>query len=465
MQLDDQVKRRLRAICESVDETQPRVLARYAHDQLQDRRYHASPALVLFPEHTDEVLEIVRLCAEHRVPLTPRGGGSGLTGGAIPVAGGVVLSLDRMNRIVEVDQENLCATVEAGVVTKDLDAHLEPLGLFFPGYPMSEEICNIGGNVAENAGGGRAIKYGVTGTHVLGLEVVTATGELLRLGGKRLKDVSGYSLIPLFVGSEGTLGIVTRVTLRLSPRPPVRRGLLVSFASAERAAEAIGVVRRQGPSAVEYIDGETARRTASSGARTETRVPGESEALLLVEFDGQEERDVVRPLAAAREALSGCGGTVLVAAETDADLEKLWALRKAVPWYIKRTAGELHSLEDVVVPPAEIPGMVAASRGLAGEHGLEVAVFGHGADGKFHVTPLAPEGMSEALWYERSEAYLADLYRYVVANGGAISGEHGIGRKRVHALRDVTGTAELAMMRRLKETLDPQGILNPGVVL
>lgn len=458
----------LRAIfkerCVTDDE---KTLDRFSRDQVGDEKYDARPIAVVSPVSTDEVVALMRWANEWRVPVTPRGAGSGLAGAAIPAEGGVVCSFASMNRILDIDTENLMVELEPGVVTNALDATLEPHGLFFAGYPMSEDICFIGGNVAENAGGGRAIKYGVTAGYVLGAEVVTPTGEVLHLGGKRLKDVTGYDLLQLMVGSEGTLGLFTRITLRVIPRPSRRAVVLVAFAEAGDAARCVSALRAASdvhPSSIEFMDGPTARATnAAMPAASRTAIPDDAAALLLVEVDGDDGVDA--ELARARSLTEANGGTVVHTGGDEREMERAWKLRKQIPWYVKRAAGRYHSLEDVVVPPAAVTRLVDFVAHLRERYGVPVAMFGHAGDGNFHVTPMKPESAASESWPALIDALLRELYGEVISLGGTISGEHGIGRKRVTYLADFVEPAQLETMRAIKAALDPNGVLNPGVVL
>ncbi len=444
---------------------------RYEHDMVKDKTWHQTPAAIVFPETTEEVAEIVKIARRDRVPVTARGAGSGLAGGAIAVADGIVCSLEKMNRVLEIDTANFTATVEPGVITKELDAMLEPHGLFFAGYPMSEEICSIGGNVATNAGGGRAIKYGVTGAHVLGLRVVTGTGSVLRIGGKRLKDVTGLNLLPLFVGSEGVLGIITEITLRLTPRPAARRVILAAFNDPVSATNCIRLLRteaRRVPSSVEYIDANSARgavaNAKSSFLQTVEAYPADG-ALLLIEAEGDDRTEAEQVVERYSTVIRTSGGHILSAGESRKDHDAIWKLRKAVPWWIKRVAGEYQSSEDVVVPPAAVADLVAGARAISDGSPLDVAIFGHAADGNFHINPMKPQEMSVDRWRTELDQFLDELYALTIELGGTISGEHGIGRKRSRYLIRATGSDEVAAMRAIKAALDPDSILNPGVII
>ena len=436
---------------------------RYARDMVSAPRLHREPAAVVMIESAEDAAALLRYADEKRIPVTPRGGGSGLSGGAIPAPGGIVVSTERLNRILEIDSDNQAAVLEPGVKTRELDEHLAPLGFFFAGYPMSEEICTIGGNAATNAGGGRAVRYGVTGDHVLGLHVVTPGGAVLHLGGKHLKDTAGLNLLPLFVGSEGTLGLITQVTLRLTPRPASRRALLASFHCRQAAAAAVLALRRLGrnvPSAIEYMDG----RTVSSTLNESNTLGADAAAFLLIEADGSDEAEVNALMNRYREITQVNEGSIVRFSMSREENEELWRLRKAVPWWVKRS--RFHSNEDVVVPPASVPELIERVYKISTP--LDFAVYGHAGDGNFHVNPMMPAdspGDSSAReWEEALGEFLEQLYAVALDLGGTISGEHGIGRKRTaYSLRAV-GPDVYAAARAVKAAFDPKGIMNPGVI-
>ncbi len=464
--VNDQVVKELADICgvENVS-TEERLMVSYGRDKITEDHYSGRADVVVWPRSTEDVVGVMRLAAAGRIPVTPRGGGSGLSGGAVPVQGGIVLAFERMNRILEIDEDNLVVVLEPGVVTKELDGALEPYGLFFAGYPMSEEICQIGGNVAENAGGGRAVKYGVTGDYVLGLEVVTAAGELLRLGGRRIKDVTGYDLIHLFVGSEGTLGVITQITLRLLKRPGVRSaavGFLPDEAVLEEITPALLKELPSRPSAIELADA-TCLRLLKSVSKQWSWVP-DGAAMLLVEFDGSDQGSVESERDAAVSLMERSGLVELRSARTPKEFEELWRLRKQIPWALMRTSPH-QTMEDVTVPVSAAWPLIQATRGLTSRRGVEVANFGHLGDGNIHCTPIKPPELPVEEWYRELKTLLPELYRIVSGLGGTISGEHGIGHKRAPYMPVVMGAAELGTLRAVKNALDPQGILNPGKVL
>jgi glycolate oxidase len=440
-------------------------MQKYSHDQVPGKQYAHMPEVVVQPGTAQEIAQIVRLANREHLPVTPRAAGSGLSGGAVPVFGGIVLSVERMNRILEIDVPNLMAVVEPGVVTNRLDTALRPHGLFFAGYPMSDEFCFVGGNVAENAGGGRAIKYGVTGRYVHGLEVVTPTGDIVQLGGKRVKDVTGYDLVHLMVGSEGTLGIFTKIYIRLLPRPTERVAVLALF---EDAADAIAVVPRVVtagrlvPTAVEFMDRFCYVHTIDMMKET---FPTEGVgAALLLEVDGNRpdvvaaEAQIVRDICRELNALSE------FIARDEKEIERFWKVRKQIPWMLKRH-GSVLSIEDIVVPIAAIPQLMPELARIARSFDTLIPVFGHAGDGNLHATPLKSAAHRPRDSEERLEAMLAEIYRVTAQLGGTISGEHGIGHKRRDHMPLVMEEAQIEMMRSIKRALDPNNILNPGKII
>ena len=445
--------------------TEEKLMIACGRDKITEEHYAGRADVVVWPRSREEVVEIVRLAAARRIPITPRGGGSGLSGGAVPVHGGIVCAFEGMNRILEIDEENLVVVLEPGVVTKELDRALEPYGLFFAGYPMSEEICQIGGNVAENAGGGRAVKYGVTGDYVLGLEVVTAGGELLRLGGRRIKDVTGYDLVHLFVGSEGTLGLITQITLRLLKRPAFRSaaiGFLPDEAVLKDITPALLRQLPSRPSAIELADA-TCLRLLKSLSKQWAWVPDDS-AMLLVEFDGSDEAAVESDRDAAVSLMNRSGLEAVRSSRSPEEFEELWKIRKQIPWALMRTSPH-QTMEDVSVPVSAAWPLIQATRELTSRRGVEIANFGHLGDGNIHCTPIMPPDLVPEEWYRELKTLLPELYRIVFGLGGTISGEHGIGHKRAPYLPVVMGQAEIATLGAVKNALDPQGILNPGKII
>jgi glycolate oxidase len=440
----------------------PEKLEPFSHDEIAETSYGHLPEVVVRPGDAAEIAAIMKLANEERIPVTPRGAGSGLSGGAVPVHGGIVLLSDRLNRILEIDAENLMVVAEPGVVTNEINEALKPYGLFYAGYPMSLETCYLGGNVAENAGGGKAVKYGVTGRYVTGLEIVTPTGEIIQLGGKRVKDVTGYNLLQLMVGSEGTLGIFTKITLRLLPLPKCSVDLLCLFRTAEEAIGAVpkimtgsGIV----PTAIEFMDRASVK--ASCDYLNESIPYEEAGAMLLITVDGSAEEQVTRDYDAIGEQCLEAGATEVYVADNATTSERIWQVRRNIAEAFKVISPH-QSLEDVVVPIAEIPKVVVGLEEIGRRHGVQIPCYGHAGDGNLHATPVMNPSWSQDEWHERLPGILSEIYALVAELGGTISGEHGIGHKRLKYLPLVLDEAELSMMRAVKRALDPNLVLNPG---
>jgi glycolate oxidase len=419
------------------------------------------PDIVVLPGSAREIAEIVVLCREHRVPIVPRGGGTGYTGGSVPTRGGVVLALDRLNRILEIDEDNLLAVVEPNVVTADLQRAVEARGLFYPPDPASLHQSVIGGNVAECAGGPRAFKYGTTKRYVLGLEAVLPTGEIVRTGGKTVKNVVGYDLTQLLVGSEGTLAILTEIILRLVPKPAVQATLRATFASIREAVDAVGnIVRaRVVPAAIELVDRDSLEALAAFTRDAALAAPG-TNALLLIEVDGSmaavaEEADAVE------RACRTSGARTVLRARDESERQELWQVRRDLSPSLK-TLARLKLNHDIVVPKGRIPALFDLVERLRGEHRIRIACFGHVGDGNIHVNlMLDPDNADEVA---RGRVAERRLFEGVIALEGSISGEHGIGYAKASYLPLELSRAEIALMKRVKQAFDPDDILNPGKI-
>jgi glycolate oxidase len=415
--------------------------------------------VVVLPGGTDEVAAVVRLCAASRVALVPRGAGTGYTGGAVPTRGGVVLSLERMNRILEIDEANLVAVVQPHVITGDLQDAVEQLGLFYPPDPASLRQSVIGGNVAECAGGPRAFKYGTTKRYVLGLQAVLPTGEVIRTGGKVVKNVVGYDLTQLLVGSEGTLAIVTEIILRLVPKPPVQATLRATFPDVESAVAAVtNIIRaRVVPAALELIDGESLDAVARN-LNVRALAPEGTAAILLLEVDGIAQA-VLEEAARVEEACLAAGATEVLRARDEAERQELWRVRRELSLSLKMIT-PLKYNHDVVVPKGRIPELFALVRQIKERHRLRIPCFGHAGDGNIHVNIMVDPADAD----EIARAHLAEreLFSGVVALEGSISGEHGIGFAKAPFLALELSAETIALMKRVKHAFDPDGILNPG---
>ena len=441
-----------------------KTLQKYSHDQIPEQRYAHMPEVVVMPQSAAEIAAIMKLANREMIPVTPRAAGSGLSGGAVPVYGGILLSIERMDRIIEIDDQNLMAVVEPGVVTNKLDEALQAHGLFFAGYPMSDEFCFIGGNVAENAGGGRAVKYGVTGRYIHGLEVVTPAGDIIELGGKRIKDVTGYNLIGLMVGSEGTLGIFTRITIKLLPRPSARLATLVLFEHTADAIAAIPLIMTAGkliPSAVEFMDRFSFCETAKS---LKQDYPYEKiGAALLIEVDGNHAPQVAQDAEVIRKLCKENGALAAYPAVNEAEITGLWKIRKRIPWVLKQHSA-YQSIEDIVVPMANIPAILEHLHQIGKRYDVLIPVFGHAGDGNLHAHPMKPPQQTVTDWEKMLPELLKEIYIKTAELGGTISGEHGIGHKRRDYMELVMPPAQLAVMHGIKNSLDPNHVLNPGKI-
>jgi glycolate oxidase len=417
------------------------------------------PEVVVFARSTSDVSKLLQFASREKIPVTARGGGFGYVGGCVPVRGGIVLSLVQMNRIKEINFADAVAIVEPGVFTADLKAAVRAQKLFYPPDPASMKDCTIGGNVATNAGGPRCLKYGVTRNYVIGLEVVLANGEVLRTGGRVHKNKTGFDLIGLFVGSEGMLGVVTEITLRLLPLPPARSTLSAAFATATQAAEAVQAIFAAGflPASLEIAD----RFTLEAARRNLNKLivpPGN--AHLLVDLDGQEE-SVRSEAEAIRELVATKKPNSLEMATGEADCEKLWALRREFSNSLRAT-GLTKLNEDVVVPRSHLVDLIELAEKLHAKHGFPIACFGHAGDGNIHVNIMADRYNRDAAVRERVDGALDELFAQVLAWGGVITGEHGIGLAKKRWWPDATSEVVRELHRKLKHALDPHGILNPG---
>jgi glycolate oxidase len=420
------------------------------------------PEVVVFAESTDDVSKLLQFASRERIPVTARGGGFGYVGGCVPAHGGIALSLIRMNRIKEINFTDAVAIVEPGVFTGALKAAVREQKLFYPPDPASMKDCTIGGNVATNAGGPRCLKYGVTRNYVIGLEVVLANGGVMRTGGRVHKNKTGFDLIGLFVGSEGLLGVVTEVTLRLLPLPPARATLSAAFATAAQAAEVVQAIFAAGflPSSLEIADHftlEAARRDLGK-----VIVP-EGNAHLLVDLDGQEE-SVLSESAAIRKLLEERKAKALEIASGEEDCEKLWALRRQFSNSLRAT-GLTKLNEDVVVPRSRLVDLMEFAESLQSKHGFPIACFGHAGDGNIHVNIMADRYNRDPAVRDKVQRALDDLFEQVLAWGGVITGEHGIGLAKKRWWPEATSPVVRDLHHKLKQILDPNDILNPGKFL
>lgn len=430
---------------------------RQAHGQDDSRRF-ALPDAVAFPRDAEEVAALVRACAAHRVALVARGAGTATTGAAVPFNGGVVLSFARMNRIVEIRAADRCAVVQPGVLNGELQEALAPHGLFWPPDPSSAAMCSVGGNLATNAGGPRAVKYGASRDNVLGLVAVTGSGEIIRCGGPYTKDATGYDLTHLIVGSEGTLALIVEATLKLTPRPRAQAGLRAFYRDAASAAAAVSRVMAQPvvPAMLEFMDAHAIALLRHNGSD----VP-EAGAMLLIEADGDEDT-LPYALQSLADAAEGDGMISLDVAADGVARDRLWAARKALSPALRTIKpGKIN--EDVVVPVSRIPDLVSAMEALSAQAALPIVCFGHAGNGNLHVNIMYND--ADAAETARAKAAMPMIFETVLALGGTLSGEHGIGVAKRDFMAQAFDAATLAAMRAVKAALDPAGILNPGKVL
>ena len=418
-----------------------------------------APLCVVFPESTGDVVFLVKFAKQHGIPLVPRGSGTGLSGGTVPERGGIIVGTVRMNRILEMDERNLCILVEPGVITQTVAETAQRVGLLYPPDPGSGKISTIGGNVAENSGGLRGLKYGVTRDYVMGLEVVLANGDVVWLGNKCVKDVAGYSMKDVFIGSEGTLGFVTKILLKLVPKPPAKRTLLATYARMDAAAETVSAIIAAHiiPCTLEFLDKLTIRCVEDYA---HIGLPTDAEAILLMETDGHpavvaEEAERMAELARQHGAIS------VQTAQTDAEAARLSSARRAAFSALARVAPTT-ILEDATVPRSELARMVNFIQDVAQRYNLTVGTFGHMGDGNLHPTFLTDERNAEEM--HRVEKAMVEIFDFAIALGGTITGEHGVGLAKRCFLPKALGNPHLQLLKQLKKTLDPDGIFNPGKI-
>jgi D-lactate dehydrogenase len=434
--------------------TDPAECLTYGYD---NSRREAQPDAVVFPRTHEEVAGLVRACRAHHTPLVARGRGTNTTGASVPVAGGIVASFERMNRVLSIDPANRLAVVEPGVLNADLQIALQPHGLFWPPDPTSAPYCTIGGNLACNAGGPRAVKYGATRDNVLALRAVAGSGEEFRCGKPTTKGATGYDLTRLLIGSEGTLAVITEATLKLTPLPSARRTLRATYADVASAAAAVAriMARPVTPCALEFLDGESLRLAHAHGGES-VPIAG---AMLIIEADG-EEQTLDASVAAISQAARGAGLIDLASAANAAEVANLWSARKALSPAL-RTLSPQKINEDVVVPVSRIPELVTAAGALSARHALPIVCFGHAGNGNLHINLLPRDDAERA----RAEKCLSDIFDAVIALDGTLSGEHGIGLAKRDFMPRALDANALALMRRIKAEFDPDGILNPGKLL
>jgi len=433
----------------------------YGHDETEHLSY--LPEIVLKPRTAEEVSAILRICNEHRIPVTPRGAGTGLSGGALPQLGGVLISTERMNTIVEIDERNGQVTTEPGVITEVLQDAVKERGLFYPPDPSSRGSCFIGGNIAENSGGPKAVKYGVVKDYVLNLQLVLPTGEIIWTGANVLKNSTGYNLTQLVVGSEGTLGIVTKIVLKLLPLPKYDLLMLVPFRSLEKAGEAVSAIFRAGftPSALELVEIDALKIT-SRHVNSVLPVHDDIEAHLIIEVDGNHPEALQAEMEAIAALLEEYGaGEDILFADDAVQKAELWKIRRRVAEAVKVDGYTIE--EDTVVPRAALPALIRGVKELGRSYGFQAVCYGHAGDGNLHIR-IKKEGSANSQDDPAMVESLRALFALVKELGGTISGEHGIGLVQKGYLDIVFGEVHLDLMRRIKRVFDPHNILNAGKI-
>ncbi|MES2691151.1 MAG: FAD-linked oxidase C-terminal domain-containing protein [Bacteroidota bacterium] len=433
----------------------------YSHDHTEDLCYY--PEVVLRPSTTGEISRILKLCNDNQVAVTPRGAGTGLSGGALALYGGVLVSMDRFNKIIEIDERNFQATVEPGVINEAFQHAVRDKGLFYPPDPASKGSCFLGGNIAHASGGPRALKYGTTRDYVLNLEVVLPSGEVMWTGANTLKYSTGYNLTHLMIGSEGTLGIVTKIVLKLIPHPKQTLLMLAPFSSPEKACEAVNGIFLAGtnPSACEFIEPEGFRLSAqllNMGFTIDEHV----EAYLLIEVDGNDLDVMMKECEVISDVLYGHESGEVLFAQTSDEKEYFWKLRRSIGEATK--FNNTYKEEDTVVPRAELPVLFKGVKEIGKRYGFRTVCYGHAGDGNLHVNILKDK-LSDAFWNKEIHAAIIEIFQLCKALKGTISGEHGIGLVQKQYMPVVMPDFQLELMRRIKSAFDPHNILNPGKIM
>lgn len=431
----------------------------YASDETEDLEFY--PEIALSPSSTEEVSKILKISDQFNIPVTPRGAGTGLSGGALPVEGGIVLSLEKMNRILEIDEKNLVAVVQPGVITEKLQTTVEEKGLFYPPDPASRGSSMLGGNLAECSGGPRAVKYGVTKDYVLGLEAVLPNGDIIRHGGKLFKNVTGYNLTQLLVGSEGTLAVITEITLRLIPLPRFRQTLLVPFDTLEDAAKSVAAIFRSGitPSACEFMEKDA---IAASENHLGVKLPyGKAASLLLIEVDGNREDILQEQMEQISTVTLENGATDVILADTGEKQKEIWRVRRSAGEAVKKLS--TYKEEDTVVPRFALPELITGVKEIARRYHLTTYCYGHAGDGNIHVNILKMD-KTEKEWNEELPLAIVEIFKLTVSLGGTLSGEHGIGYSQKRYMPIAFKKEELNLMLKIKNAFDPKGLLNPGKI-
>jgi len=435
-------------------------LEKYSHDETEDLHYY--PEVAVKPQITEQVSALLKLCNEHSIPVTPRGAGTGLSGGALPINGGLIISMERFSNIIQIDERNMQATVEPGVITEVFMNAVAEKGLLYPVDPASKGSCFIGGNVANCSGGPRVVKYGTIREYVLNLEVVLPSGEIIWTGANTLKYASGYNLTQLMIGSEGTLGIVTKIVVKLIPKPTLNVLMLASFATNEQACGAVSAIFRAGiiPSTLEFMERKGVEWVIQHDDINFT-LQDDINAYLLIEVDGNNQDVIFAECEKINTALEEFDCKDILFADSSAQKEELWAIRRTMGVSVK--SNSIYKEEDTVVPRAELPALIKGIKEIGAKYGFESVCYGHAGDGNLHVN-IIKAGMSDEDWNTKLKDGIREIFQLTVSLGGTISGEHGIGLVQKEFMPIKYPDINLALMRGIKGVFDPKGILNPGKI-
>lgn len=437
-------------------------LYKYSHDETEDLSF--LPHIVLKPSTTAEVSAIIKYCNKHGIPVTPSGARTGLSGGALPVHGGVAISSDRMNRILEIDENNYQVTTQPGVITQVLQDAVKEKGLFYPPDPASKGSCYIGGNIAENSGGPKAVKYGVTADYVLNLEVVLPSGEVIWTGANTLKNATGYNLTQLIVGSEGTLGFVTKIVLRLIPHPTHDMLMLVPFFEAKDACQAVVEIMKNGitPSGLEFMERDAIAWTLAKFSDIQMEIDEAHGAHLLIEVDGFDEQKLMEECEQIVEVLEQFETGDILFADSQAQKDRLWEVRRKVSEAVK--SNSIYKEEDTVVPRYELPKLLEGVKRIGDKYGFKSVCYGHVGDGNLHVNIIKGD-LSDEQWNTGLTKAIREIFHLTVQLGGTITGEHGVGYVQKPYMDIPFNEIQLNLMRDIKKVFDPNNIMNPGKIL
>jgi glycolate oxidase len=435
-------------------------IGHYTHDETEDLHYF--PEVVVKPGDANQISALLKLCNKHLIPVTPRGAGTGLSGGALPLYGGLLISMERFNKIIEIDERNLQATVEPGVITEVFMDAVSQKGLLYPVDPSSKGSCFLGGNIAHGSGGPRVVKYGTIREYILNMEVVLPTGEIIWTGANTLKYASGYNITQLMIGSEGTLGIITKIVLKLIPRPEMNVLMMASFPSNEQGCAAVSAIFTAGviPSALEFMERKGVEWVIKYD-RIQFNLKDAAQAFLLIEVDGTNMDMLFAECEKINSVLETNGCIEVLFADTSAQKEELWKIRHVMPLSVK--SNSVYKEEDTVVPRAELPSLIKGIKQIEKKYGFESVCYGHAGDGNLHVN-IIKASMSDEDWNTKLKDGIREIFELTVSLGGTISGEHGIGLVQKEFMSIKYSEPHLDLMRGIKKAFDPAGIMNPGKI-